>query len=171
MKRLPISFLFLNLSIAFGQIIEEPQPTNPSSLFNGLSITGHAYPVSAIGNIHKSFEVDYELTKMSTIALRGFYDTYTLTERFRSSLLGKFYLNEKLYLLSGLDIEKATGNSIQKPKQHRIGFVVVAGYDVSDNFTIGMKGNYQLNDSNIGLFGETEIKMPAVHTIGGKWKF
>ena len=45
------------------------------------------------------------------------------------------------------------------------------GYDVSENFMIELKSNVQLNKSTIGAFGETQIAMPSVYTIGSKWKF
>ena len=108
MKILVPSFLFLFSIVSNGQTIEEPSTSNLPSSLSGLSITGHAYPVSAIGDVHKSFMVQYGIFKSTQLELQGFYDTYILSERFRSSLLFKRYLNDRLYLLSGLEVEVAT---------------------------------------------------------------
>ena len=168
---LSISFAVIFRIIAIGQTTEESPPTKSPSSLIGLSISGHAYPISAIGDVHKSFMVQYGISKSTQFELQGFYDTYLLTERFRSSLIGKVYLNEKLYLLSGVEVEVATEDAGKVAVPYRLGFVAGSGYDISDNFMIEAKRNVQLNNSNIGAFGETLVKMPAVYTIGSKWKF
>ncbi|WP_299324473.1 hypothetical protein [uncultured Maribacter sp.] len=108
MKILVLSFLFLFVIVSKGQTTEDEPVTNLPSSLTGISISGHAYPVSAFGDVHKFFMVQYGITSGIQLELQGFYDTYILSERSRSSLLGKFYLNEKLYLLSGLEVEVAT---------------------------------------------------------------
>lgn len=45
------------------------------------------------------------MSKATQIELQGGYDTYLLTERFRTNLVGKIYLNDKLYLFSGMDLK------------------------------------------------------------------
>jgi len=170
-KIILVCFLFLNLNVLFGQKIEQPQFNDQTSLLRGLSISGNAYPISALGELHKSFLLKYVLSTATQVELQGFYDTYTITERFRSSLLGKVYINEKLYLFSGLEAEVATENTGLNTLPYRFGFFVGAGYDISNDLTLEMKSNIQLQESNIGSYGETEINMPAIHTISAKWKF
>jgi hypothetical protein len=171
MKILVQSFLFLFIIVSNGQTIEEPPASNLPSSLSGLSITGHAYPISAIGDVHKSFMVQYGIFKSTQLELQGFYDTYILSERFRSSLLFKRYLNDRLYLLTGLEVEVATEKKELLEAPYRLGFVAGTGYDVSENFMIELKSNVQLNKSTIGAFGETQVTMPSVYTIGSKWKF
>ncbi|WP_300023393.1 hypothetical protein [uncultured Maribacter sp.] len=171
MKVLMHSFLFLFVIVSKGQTKEEPPVTNLPSSLSGLSITGHAYPISAIGDIHKSFMLQYGISKSFQLELQGFYDTYILSERFRSSVLAKVYLNKRLYLLGGVEAEIATENAGVGQTPYRLGFVAGAGYDVCENFMIELKSNVQLNQSTIGAFGETQFVMPSVYTIGSKLKF
>jgi len=96
---------------------------------------------------------------------------HILSERFRSSVLAKVYLNEKLYLLSGFEAEVATEKAGVGQTPYRLGFVAGAGYDINENFMIELKSNVQLNKSNIGAYGETQVTIPSVYTIGSKWKF
>jgi len=171
MKVLVHSFLFLFVIVSKGQEVEEPPVTNLPSSLTGLSITGHAYPASAIGDVHKSFMVQYGVSKSFQLELQGFYDTYILSERFRSSVLAKVYMNKRLYLLGGLETGIATENAGVAQTPYRLGFIAGAGYDVSENLMIELKSNVQLNKSNIGALGETQVTMPSVYTIGSKWKF
>lgn len=171
MKVLVLSFLFMFVIIANGQTIEESSDKKLPSSLTGLSLTGHVYPIGATGDVYKSFMVQYGVTKSMQLELQGFYDTYILSERFRSSLLAKVYLNKKLYLLSGLDVEVATENAGFGPVPYRLGYVAGAGYDVTENFMIEIKSSIQLNNTDIGAFGETQVKMPSVYTFGSKLKF
>ncbi len=172
MKLLIVVLWFMCATTLMAQKIEEQPKTLPSSLL-GLSMSGHSYPVSLNGDIHKSFLVVYGISTNTKVELQGFYDTYLLTERFRTNFGGKYYLNEQLYVFSGMEMERATGNFIRLPvpDSYRVGVVAGAGYDVSENFMIEIKSNIQVNNATIGLYGESLIKMPAVYTIGSKLKF
>jgi len=171
MKVFFVSIMFLCTFSIKGQTVEEPTTTTaPSSLIE-LSFSGNAYPISAIGDVHKSFMVQYGISKSTQLELQGFYDTYLLTERFRTNLVGKVYLNDKLYLFSGMEVEAETGSYSNFISPYRLGFVAGAGYDINENFMIEVKSNVQLNNSSIGVFGESLIGMPAVYTIGSKFKF
>ncbi|TVZ15016.1 hypothetical protein [Maribacter sp. MAR_2009_72] len=165
-----LSCLLFSIGSIIAQIEEEPPVSNSLSNLSGFSITGHSYPVSANNDVHKSFMVLYGLNGIQ-LELQGFYDTYMYTERFRSSIIGKGYINEKFYLLSGMDVEVATERRELLNAPYRLGFVAGAGYDVDKNFMIEVKSNVQLNKSNIGMFGESQIEMPSVYTVGSKWKF
>lgn len=170
MKVFVVSIIFLCTFSIKGQTVEELPTTLRSSLI-GLSISGHAYPSFFNGENHKSFIVRYGISKATQIELQGFYDTYLLTERFRTNLVGKVYLNDKLYLFSGMEVEAETGSYSNFISPYRLGFVAGAGYDINENFMIEVKSNVQLNNSSIGVFGESLIGMPAVYTIGSKFKF
>lgn len=170
MKILVFGVTFLCFFNLIGQTIKEP-PHSSNSSVNELYISGHAYPVSAIGEVHKSFTIQYGISRSIQLELQGFYDTYLLTERFRTNFVSKFYLNHKLYLFTGMEVEVATEDAGKAPVPYRLGFVAGAGYDVSENFMLEVRSNVQLNNASIGAFGETKLQMPAVYTIGSKWKF
>jgi hypothetical protein len=79
------------------------------------------------------------MSKATQIELQGVYDTYLLTERFRTNLVGKIYLNDKLYLFSGMEVKAETGNYDNVSSTYRLGFIASAGYAISENFMIGVK--------------------------------
>lgn len=149
---------------------QAPLTKTPSSL-TGLSITGRSYPIFIDGEEHSSFMVRYGFSKSVQVELQGFYDTYLMTNRVRKNIVGKLYLNDKLYLISGLEMESEVSKYGRKPDQFRLGFVTGAGYDISENFMLEVKSNFQLNNSNMGVYGESITKMPAVYTVGSKFKF
>ncbi|MEP2277906.1 hypothetical protein [Maribacter sp.] len=96
---------------------------------------------------------------------------FILSERFRSSILAKVYLNEKLYLFSDLEAEVATEKAGVAQTPCRLDIVPGADYDINENFMIELKSNVQLNKSNFGMCGETKLAMATVYTIGSKRKF
>ncbi|WP_143814462.1 hypothetical protein [Maribacter arcticus] len=79
--------------------------------------------------------------------------------------MGKIYLNDKLYLFSGMEVKAETANYDNVSSTYRLGFVASVGYPISENFMIGVKSNVQLNNSSIGIFGEILIEMLVVYTI------
>lgn len=79
------------------------------------------------------------MSKATQIELHGVYDTYLLTERFRTNLVGKIYLNDKLYLLSRMEVKAETGNYDNVSSTYRLGFVASVGFTISENFMIEIK--------------------------------
>ena len=159
------------LQILSGQLTEEP-PKDYGDSKNKLMIDGRSYPIFLNGEEHSSFLVRYNVLERLKLDLNGFYDTYLMTNRIRTNFLGKWYVQKNLYIFSGLEVEmEANKYSELKPMPPRVGFISGMGYDVNDNFTIEAKGNFQLNNSPMGAYGEYFIPMPQVYTIGGKLKF
>lgn len=156
--------------VVIAQVTEKPQQVGSSPLY-GSSITGHSYPLFLNGEKHSAFMVRYGISRATQLELEGFYDTYLMTNRFRTSLVGKVYLDDKLYLFSGLDAEIDIDKYSMKPKAPRLGVVSGVGYDINGDFMLEAKSNFQLNNSNIGLYGESIIPMPSVFTLGSKFKF
>lgn len=121
---------------------------------------------------HSQFIAKYRLDYKFLAQLEGFYDTYVISDRFRVSLLGKLNITEKLYLLSGADIETVTNTSQGFEKlPPRIGIINGMGYDVNDNFMLEFRSSIQINKSKMGSFGEHFIPTPQVYTLGSKFKF
>ena len=54
MKVFVVSIIFLCTFSIKGQTVEEPTTTTAPSSLIGLSFSGNAYPISAIGDVHKS---------------------------------------------------------------------------------------------------------------------
>lgn len=166
-----IIFLFI-CSLGSSQTIglaNEPKPTD------GLKLESFGYPVFLGGEQHASFRLSYMITNTFSADLSAFYDTYVLSNRFRSNILLKHYLNENWYLFSGMEaeysIKKYPGLESQKQVPPRIGIVSGIGYEVNKNFKVEARGNFQINSSSVGAFGEPLIPMPQVYTLKGKLKF
>lgn len=171
MKCWLIGYFILLVITVLGQFTEEEPPSNSQSQLFSLSTSGHGYPVTAIGNIHKSFMVLYVISRDTQLELQGFSDTYLITERIRTRLGGKVHLNDTLYVLSGMEVETDTGNYNRALSLYRLVFVAGAGYDVSENLMIELKGNVQMNNANNGVCRDSLIEMPAGYTIGSKLNF
>lgn len=169
-----IRFFFYLLSgclITLGQEPVEKELLN-SPRTSTLQYDAFSYADLGTGEKHSYFSVLYQLNPKLEAELRVFYDTYQISNRVRAEFLLKKYVTDKLYIFSGLEIEAETkvmpGRSILPPRLGAIGGV---GYDVNDNFLLEAKGNFQLNNSPLGVFGERLVKMPEVYTVGGKVRF
>lgn len=154
---------------AIAQKIEDPLAANNSS--TGLSISGNSYPIFLNVEKHGFFKINYGISKQALLELQGFYNTYLLTNRVRTSLTGKVYLNDKLHLFTGLDLELESSKYGRSPEPYRFGNVMGAGYDINDNFLFEAKSNIQLNNSKMGLYGESLMPMRSVFSMGSKFKF
>ena len=172
MKVVVESVMVLSLICAnvIAQKIEDPPTTNSSS-FTSLSIAGNSYPIFLNREEHSSFTINYGISKQALLELQGFYNTYLLTNRVRTSLTGKVYLNDKLHLFSGLDLELEASKYGRPPQPYRLGSLMGAGYDVNDNLMFEAKSNIQLNNSKMGLYGESLIPMNSAFSLGSKIKF
>ncbi|MFK7812197.1 MAG: hypothetical protein AB8B59_06860 [Maribacter sp.] len=167
-------FFFCLLLVSLVVIAQEPEdkvPLNPSSPYN-WEHGSFSYADLGTGKEHSYFHITYQLNPKLFAELQVFYDSYTFSNRLRAELQLKRYLTQKLFVFSGLQIEAETmvmpGNRILPP---RIGAKAGVGYDVNDNFLLEVKSNFQLNKSLIGVFGERQIRMPAVYTVSSKYKF
>jgi hypothetical protein len=149
------------------------EEVNSSTLKPRLFFDDFTYPLFLDSEVHSSFLLNYRLTDNLQVELQGFYDTYILTNRFRSSLVLKQYLTNKLYLFGGIDLEmEYVKQSSTIPKRPpRLGFINGLGYDINSDFSLEAKSNIGMNQSSMGVYGETFIPMPQVYTLGGKIKF
>ena len=164
--------LLLFCSIGSSQtngLVNEPKPTE------GLKLESSGYPIFLGGEQHSSFLLSYSITNTMKADLNAFYDTYLLSNRFRANMLFKNYLDQNWYLFSGMEaeysIKKYPGLESQKEVPPRIGVVSGIGYEVNKNFQVEARGNFQINNSSVGVFGEPLIPMPQVYTLKGKFKF
>jgi hypothetical protein len=166
-----ILFLFFcsGVSSQTNGLGKEPKPKE------GLKLESFGYPVFLGGEEHGSFHLTYPITSTLTTELNAFYDTYILSNQFRSNILLKNYLDENWYLFSGVEaeysIKKYPSLESQKEVPPRIGVVSGIGYEVNKNFQVEARSNFQINNSSVGAFGEPLIPMPQVYTLKGKFKF
>lgn len=132
-----------------------------------------SYPLFLNDEQHTSFKINFPISNTMQIELQEFYDTYLLTNRFRSSIALKQYLTEKLYLFAGaeIEIEYTKGPQVKSDRPPRVGIIGGIGYDVNSNFVIEAKSNIGINKTPIGAFGEPFIVTPQVYTLGSKIKF
>lgn len=164
-----ILFFFMGLVVMYSQ---EPKPDPLGLMKQGnLNIEGFSYPLFFSNEEHSSFLINYDLSEELDVLLEGFHDTYIVSNRFRTALLGRYYLTEKLYLLSGMELEREAKKDGRTPLAPRIGVISGAGYEVQENFFLEARANIQFNDSKMGSFGEPLIPTPALYSLGGKFKF
>lgn len=166
------SFLCLFVILQYGFSQNRENASAISDAEPKLTRSTFSYPLFLDDEEHSSFLVRYRLSDKTSAELRTFYDTYRTTNRVRSNFRFKQYLNKKLYLYSGLEIE-AEINKYPHLKQQppRVGLINGLGYEVNKSFVIEGGSNIQVNNSPMGVFGERDIPMPQVYTLGGKIKF
>ncbi|QCW99331.1 hypothetical protein FGM00_04095 [Aggregatimonas sangjinii] len=168
-----LTLLLSTTNMVFGQI----EPDTKQSDTPSVILDARGYPISIWGEEHSSFDFNYRLSPKLVAQLQGFYDEYACglcSDRFRTFVGLKWYVSNRFYLISGLDMEAevgVTGRQSREPKKPRMGFTGGVGYDVRENLLLEAKGNFQLNNSKMGAFGEPQIRMPQLYTVGGKLKF
>lgn len=169
-----LSFFLLWLCLVlkgYCQATTKPLHDQPGS----IEITGHNVSF-ANGEQHKEVSLEYPLNSHLNAQLEAFYDTYLLTDRLRISLKLKHYITNKTYGFFGAGIE-----AVVRDKSQILGLPLGSiprlsvegglGHEVKEGFLIEAKGNFSVNKSNIGAFGEPFIPMPKIYSLGGKWKF
>ncbi|PIB25281.1 hypothetical protein [Maribacter sp. 4G9] len=162
---------FLGANV-FSQNIGLPGEPRPNE---GLQLESFGYPIFFGGEQHSSFHLKYPITNTIRAELNTFYDTYILSDRIRTDIQLKKYLDDNWYLFSGIESEfsfnKYPGLESRKQAPPRIGVISGLGYEVNENFTMEAQSNFQINNAPIGAYGEHLIPMPQVYTLKGKIKF
>lgn len=158
--------LLLVLVVAFksyGQAVE----SKPKE-----SLKAFSYPLFLGHEQHSNITIKYGLNESLLVELQGFYDTYLLENRVRSSLIFRQYLTKRLHVLFGGAAEIRLRNPTFPLKNaQRFSLITGFGYDVDENFLLEVKSNSQMGESTIGAFGESLIPTPQLFTLGGKIKF
>lgn len=139
-----------------------------------IEASSHSY-ASSSGEQHSEVGLEFPVLKDLNGQLEVFYDTYLLSDRLRVSFRLKKYITEKTYLFAGSGIE-----AVIRDKSQFLGLPLGSiprlsvegglGHELKEGFLIEAKGNFSINNSNIGAFGEP-LPMPKIYTLGGKWKF
>jgi len=137
-----------------------------------LNLQTFSYPIFFGNEQHKELILNLALTENLHVEMQGFYDTYILENRLRSSIALKKNLNNGFYGLIGVGVEwrKGLGMApINKPS--RFAFNAGLGYNIEDFLYIDAKGSFALKKDAMGAFGEPFISMPQVYTLSSKVKF
>lgn len=118
------------------------------------------------------FALNYEISDTFHTQLQTFYDTYLTSNRTRVGLRFKKYLSPRFYVYSGGEIEIAQ-DKLGSPGcgTPRAGILGGVGYHLKENFVVEAGFNSAINSSSYGAFGESEIAMPLMSTVTGRFRF
>lgn len=133
---------------------------------SNLTTEGFSYPTFFDGETHSNFTATYEMDTNFLIELQGYYDTYLLANVFRVPVRAKWYVSDRLYLFSGLEMEVELDKYGLKPPPPRLKLINGMGYDVDKNFSIQATHDLQFNTSNFGNYAT-----PNLFSLSGKYKF
>ncbi|UII79512.1 hypothetical protein [Flagellimonas sp. CMM7] len=149
-------FLFVSLYslLAIGQQGVEVPDTN-ANVLPRFTIDGIGYPVGVNDEIYKRLTMEYRISEKLQIQLQHFYDKFGTHEQTGSSLLLKWYVKKKLYLIAGgeaqYDINQFTGQHELMQTNLNIGM----GYEVNPNLLLelGFRSRTNSKKATIGNFG------------------
>ncbi|NJB70478.1 hypothetical protein GGR42_000940 [Saonia flava] len=151
-----IKYTFLLLCIGLTYNVMAQEIKKPKERF---PYEGHAYFGMDRNSVHKDFSIGYNLNTNWGVRLDGAYDKEMLYERFRIGMFVKKYLNKKMFLFGGmqleldlLDTEIRDINSYHIPKgdKYRTSYTIGLGYDINESILIEASYDNQLNNSRIG---------------------
>lgn len=166
--RMTISLLIIPLFIIRTQAQEEWVDTNLNVMSNSnIVVEDFAYPINLLNREqHSNFKFSYLLMPKFSIEMQGFYDTYLVSDVFKLPITTKFYITDKVYLFSGLEIESESDKMLLDlpPPQFKIKNGM--GYDVKQNFFLQVEHDLHFNKSIIGAYGT-----PSLISLKGKYKF
>ena len=127
---------------------------------------GFSYADFGTGEAHSYFSMTYKINPQLYAELRGFYDTYRTSNVFDLSYRMKWYAGKKMYLFSGIGVQKeqrigGQGISIM-PTRMLNGF----GYEPNKNMRIEAVHDLNFNTKSGGLNAT-----PSLFTLSGKYRF
>jgi hypothetical protein len=148
-------------------IVMYGQETGTLPLTTKLTINDFAAPrVWWSSEQHSSFEIGYKISPSLFFEWRGNYDSYRLADVFKTPLLAKFYITNRFYMFSGIELEMERDKmqiDLPPPQlKYKNGF----GYDVQRNFMLQFEHDLHFNKSIIGAYGT-----PSLFSLSGKYKF
>ncbi|WP_276165907.1 hypothetical protein [Zobellia alginiliquefaciens] len=127
---------------------------------------GFAYPVFMDNEMHTQATIGYQFDDNFMMELQNYYNTYRTHDLHRAELELKYYLNNKLYLFSGVAIEKSLDKHGQEAPKPQFMLTNGVGYEVKTNTM--MEARYDLN------INKNENKAPgksSMFSVLSKFKF
>ncbi|GAA4271171.1 hypothetical protein U6A24_04685 [Aquimarina gracilis] len=132
-----------------------------------LTITDFAYPRTWLSSEqHASFTMNYKIKPGLFFELQGDYDTYLLADVFRMPFVTKLYISDKLYLLSGIELEMERDKMQIDLPPPQLKFKNGWGYDIRSNFSLEVEYDLHFNKSIYGAYGT-----PSLLSVHGKFRF
>jgi hypothetical protein len=132
-----------------------------------LTLHDFAYPIDLFSKEqHSNFVFRYKIKSKFSLELHGFYDTYLFANVFKTPIITKLYVTNKLYLFSGIELESESDKLQLNLPPPQLKFKNGMGYDVEKNFFIQFDHDLHFNKSAIGAYGT-----PSLFSLSGKYKF
>lgn len=100
------------------------------------------------------------------VNLKGFYDSYLLSDVFRLTVKAKYYLNDKLYFSSGMGAEFERNHENNGTATPRLYLLNSVGYNIKEDLNLEAKHELQIKKSGFGNYA-----VPNLFSIHGKYKF
>ena len=115
---------------------------------SNLSITGFSYPTFLNGEMHAEFSVAYPIDTVLEAELKGFYDTYMLSNITRFAFLGNYGFGEQMNLFSGMAIDVEQNKATRSLIPPRFSILSGVDYDVNESLNMELRYEHQLNSSS-----------------------
>ncbi|QWX84683.1 hypothetical protein H0I23_03285 [Cellulophaga sp. HaHaR_3_176] len=156
---LPLSFLLTTVGL-YAQ--EKPISNNLES----LSVSSIGYANYYNDEQHSSFIVDWNINDKNALMLKGYYDTYTTGDVFKSQIIFRKPILKKLYVSSGVEmnVERTVIGGINNTKNFKT--LNGIGYEVQDNLLIEL-----MSETVIGKQNFNNNYSGSLIRLGTKLKF
>ncbi len=132
-----------------------------------ITTSGISYGHKLTPGQHSQFTIDYKVNSNLFLQTRGDLKIFNLTEVFKVSLLGKRYISNRSYLLSGGEVE-LTRDFLLSPAPFSAQFKLINGfgYDVNQYFSLEAIQDLNFSEGNFGPYAN-----PNMFSVKGKFKF
>lgn len=149
--------LLLPLTFLLGVIwVHAQEETIPNSL-GSLSISSIGYANYSNDEQHSSFIIDWKINEKNALMLRGFYDTNSMGDIFKTQLLFRKSISDRFYIFSGLEMnmERTVIGGANGTKNFKA--INGVGYKVQEDFLIELMsetlmGKQNFNNNYSGSF-------------------
>ncbi|ADV50141.1 hypothetical protein Celal_2863 [Cellulophaga algicola DSM 14237] len=159
----------LLLSFVMGTTIVFSQEINeygiPSSLI-GLSVSSTGYSNYYNDEQHSTFTVDWKINEKNALLLRGYYDTNSMGDIFKTQLLFRKSISDRFYIFSGLEMnmERIVIDGANSTENFKA--INGIGYKVQEDFLIEL-----VNETIIGKQNLNNNYSKSLIRLGAKFKF
>ncbi len=158
---------WLLFSIVINSQEQKEMETQFPVAFSGLTISDFAYPIVWWSSEqHANFKFSHRVNKNIFLEWQGEYDTYLIADVFKTPLLTKIYITDRLYLYTGIELEMERDKLQIDLPPPQFKFKNGWGYDIKSNFSLEVEHDLHFNKSVYGAYGT-----PSLLSLHGKFKF
>ncbi|WP_298504706.1 hypothetical protein [uncultured Maribacter sp.] len=159
-----LSFFIISCIVSYGQTEEVSVFAKKNE--KKVSLHSWSYPSLPNGDAHSYFDLDYILDSQLQLELRGFYNTYIMSDVSKFDFTVKRYVDNKIYVFSGLGLAKEVAKYGMKSQEVIFNYSYGVGVDVSESIFLEAKQETQINTNVQGI-----NTLPKIFTLSGKYKF